>query len=192
MGLGLAFLAFFVINVNTFITIRIPSLWPISSWETARSGQLDFRGMQLMGILSGALFGFLVGRLKDWLCLWPMWSLAWPSCLPSPLIYWSWLWGHGIGLLYSVVLNIVFSRTTENTARPVDPGRDLVLMGCNWRSDGSILPTFLETLNPTPTGAFWHLCSVVPWSVWPWLSNKLPEKSNCSVFCKNQLQFIKL
>ena len=158
MGLGLAFLAFFVINVNTFITIRIPLLVTNQQLGTAVQASWILGGMQLMGILSGALFGFLVGRLKDWLLplAYVVFGLAILLVAFSTNLWFLALGAMISGFFYSVVLNIVFSRTTEKTPPALlTLVMTLVLMGCNiGGATASILPTFLETLNPTPTGAF--------------------------------------
>ncbi len=158
MGLGLAFLAFFVINVNTFITIRIPLLVTNQQLGTAVQASWILGGMQLMGILSGALFGFLVVRLKDWLLplAYVVFGLAILVVAFSTDLLVLALGAMVSGFFYSVVLNIVFSRTTEKTPPTLlTLVMTLVLMGCNiGGATASILPTFLETLNPTPTGAF--------------------------------------
>ncbi|MGZ7196605.1 MFS transporter, partial [Streptococcus pyogenes] len=66
-GLSLAFFAFFVININTFITMRIPQIVTASGMGTAIQASWILGSMQVMGILAGTVFGFLVGRLKEWL-----------------------------------------------------------------------------------------------------------------------------
>ncbi|WP_153048154.1 MFS transporter, partial [Streptococcus suis] len=67
MGIYLAFLAFFVINVNTFLTIRIPQIVLDKGIGTAQQASLILSLMQIMGIVAGTVFSSLVGRLKDWL-----------------------------------------------------------------------------------------------------------------------------
>ncbi|CRH91920.1 Major Facilitator Superfamily [Chlamydia trachomatis] len=64
--MGLA-LAFFVINVNTFITIRIPIIVDQAGLGTAVQASWVLSLMQLMGIVSGTVFGQLMGRFKGWL-----------------------------------------------------------------------------------------------------------------------------
>ncbi len=67
MGIYLAFLAFFVINVNTFLTIRIPQIILAKGIGTAQQASLILSLMQVMGIVAGTVFSSLVGRLKGWL-----------------------------------------------------------------------------------------------------------------------------
>ncbi|MGT2812481.1 MFS transporter [Streptococcus minor] len=158
MGLRLAFLAFFVINVNTFTTIRIPLIVTDNQLGTAVQASWILGGMQLMGIISGALFGFLVGRLKEWLL--PVAYVAFGlSILIVAFSTNLFLLGVGAmisGFCYSVVLTIVFSQTAEKTPPSLLMAvMTVVLAGCNiGGATASILPNFLESLNPTPTGAF--------------------------------------
>lgn len=60
-------LAFFVIDVNTFLTIRIPQIVLDKGIGTAQQASLILSLMQIMGIVAGTVFSSLVGRLKDWL-----------------------------------------------------------------------------------------------------------------------------
>ena len=158
MGLGLAFLAFFVINVNTFITIRIPIIVTDSHLGTAVQASWILSLMQLMGILSGALFGFLVKQVKSW--LFPMsyfiFALAVIVIGLSPHLLLLTFGAVVSGFFYSVVLTIIFSRVTQGTPQALlNSVMTIVLMGCNiGGATASILPNLLEKLNPTATGAF--------------------------------------
>ncbi|MHC5879462.1 MFS transporter, partial [Streptococcus pyogenes] len=73
--------------------------------------------MQVMGILAGTVFGFLVGRLKEWLL--PFGYLIFGfSVLIVAFSTNLWILGFGAmisGFFYSVILAIVFSRTAERT-----------------------------------------------------------------------------
>ena len=60
-------LAFFVINVNTFLTIRIPQIVLDKNCGTAQQASLILSLMQIMGIVAGTVLVVLVGSLKDWL-----------------------------------------------------------------------------------------------------------------------------
>lgn len=158
MGLGLAFLAFFVINVNTFITIRIPIIVTDSHLGTAVQASWILSLMQLMGIISGALFGFLVKQVKSW--LFPMsyfiFALAVIVIGLSPHLLLLTFGAVVSGFFYSVVLTIIFSRVTQGTPQALlNSVMTIVLMGCNiGGATASILPNLLEKLNPTATGAF--------------------------------------
>lgn len=158
MALSLAFFAFFVINVNTFITMRIPQIITASGMGTALQASWILSSMQVMGILAGTVFGFLVGRLKDWLL--PIGYLVFAgSVLIVAFSTNLWILGFGAmisGFFYSVILAIVFSRTTERTPHSLlTLVMTIVLMGCNiGGGSAAILPTFLEKLNPTQSGAF--------------------------------------
>lgn len=158
MALVLGFLAFFVINVNTFITIRIPLIVTRSGMGTAVEASWVLSAMQLMGILAGTLFSLLVGRLKDWLL--PLSYLVFglsvvTVALSSNLLFLG-LGAMVSGFFYSIVLTIVFSQATEKAPDGLKNAvMTIVLMGCNiGGATASILPNFLESLNPTKTGAF--------------------------------------
>ncbi len=67
MGIYLAFLAFFVINVNTFLTIRIPQIVLDKGIGTAQQASLILSLMRIMGDVAGTVFSSLIRHLKDWL-----------------------------------------------------------------------------------------------------------------------------
>lgn len=158
MGLYLAFLAFFVINVNTFLTIRIPQLVLEKGIGTAQQASLILSSMQVMGILAGTLFSFLVGRLKGWLLAvsYVVFGVAVVGIAFASNLWVLGLGGMVSGFFYSIILTIVFSQVTERTPKALlNTVMTIVLMGCNiGGASSALLPTYLEKLNPTATGAF--------------------------------------
>lgn len=158
MGLYLAFLAFFVINVNTFLTIRIPQLVLEKGIGTAQQASLILSSMQVMGILAGTLFSFLVGRLKGWLLAvsYVVFGVAVVGIAFASNLWVLGLGGMVSGFFYSIILTIVFSQVTECTPKALlNTVMTIVLMGCNiGGASSALLPTYLEKLNPTATGAF--------------------------------------
>ncbi len=158
MGIYLAFLAFFVINVNTFLTIRIPQIVLDKGIGTAQQASLILSLMQIMGIVAGTVFSSLVGRLKDWLLAvsYVIFGLAVIGIAFADNLWVLGLGGMVSGFFYSIVLTIVFSQVTERATKALlNKVMTIVLMGCNiGGATSAILPTFLEKLNPTPTGAF--------------------------------------
>lgn len=158
MGIYLAFLAFFVINVNTFLTIRIPQIVLDKGIGTAQQASLILSLMQIMGIVAGTVFSSLVGRLKDWLLAvsYVIFGLAVIGIAFADNLWVLGLGGMVSGFFYSIVLTIVFSQVTDRATKAIlNTVMTIVLMGCNiGGATSAILPTFLEKLNPTPTGAF--------------------------------------
>ncbi len=158
MGLYLAFLAFFVINVNTFLTIRIPQIVLEKGIGTAQQASLILSSMQVMGILAGTLFSFLVGRLKGWLLAvsYVVFGVAVVGIAFASNLWVLGLGGMVSGFFYSIILTIVFSQVTERTPKALlNTVMTIVLMGCNiGGASSALLPTYLEKLNPTATGAF--------------------------------------
>lgn len=158
LAITLGFLAFFVINVNTFLTIRIPLIVTKSGLGTAIQASWILSSMQLMGIVAGAVFALLIGRLKTWLL--PLSYLIFGLAvlmvaLSDNLLFLS-LGAMVSGFFYSMVLTIVFSSVTEKSPKHLmNTVMTIVLMGCNiGGATASIFPTMLEKLNPTGTGAF--------------------------------------
>ena len=158
MGIYLAFLAFFVINVNTFLTIRIPQIVLDKGIGTAQQASLILSLMQIMGILAGTLFSFLVGRLKGWLLAvsYIVFGVAVVGIAFASNLWVLGLGGMVSGFFYSIILTIVFSQVTERTPKALlNTVMTIVLMGCNiGGASSALLPTYLEKLNPTATGAF--------------------------------------
>ncbi|MDQ8765591.1 MFS transporter [Streptococcus ruminantium] len=158
LGIILAFLAFFVINVNTFLTIRIPQIVLEKGIGTAQQASLILSLMQVMGIVAGTLFGFLMGRLKGWLLAvsYAIYGLAVIGITVAGSL---WLLGLGSmisGFFYSIILTIVFSQVADRVPKSLlNTVMTIVLMGCcTGGATSAILPIYLEKLNPTTTGAF--------------------------------------
>ncbi|NQI34078.1 MFS transporter [Streptococcus suis] len=158
MGIYLAFLAFFVINVNTFLTIRIPQIVLAKGIGTAQQASLILSLMQVMGIVAGTVFSSLVGRLKGWLLAvsYVVFGLAVVGIAFADNLWVLGLGGMVSGFFYSIILTIVFSQVTDRAPKALlNAVMTIVLMGCNiGGATSAILPTYLEKLNPTPTGAF--------------------------------------
>ncbi|WP_156008231.1 MFS transporter [Streptococcus ruminantium] len=158
LGIILAFLAFFVINVNTFLTIRIPQIVLEKGIGTAQQASLILSLMQVMGIVAGTLFGFLMERLKGWLLAvsYAIYGLAVIGITVAGSL---WLLGLGSmisGFFYSIILTIVFSQVADRVPKSLlNTVMTIVLMGCcTGGATSAILPIYLEKLNPTTTGAF--------------------------------------
>lgn len=158
MGIYLAFLAFFVINVNTFLTIRIPQIVIDKGIGTAQQASLILSLMQIMGIVAGTLFSLLVNRLKDWLLAisYVIFGLAVIGITFANNLWILGLGGMVSGFFYSIILTIVFSSVTDRVPKVLlNAVMTIVLIGCNiGGATSAILPNLLEKLNPTPTGAF--------------------------------------
>lgn len=158
LALSLAFLAFFVINVNTFLTIRIPLIVTKSGLGTPVQASWILSSMQMMGIVAGTVYALLIGRLKNWLMP-PSYLLFGLSVVLVALSNSLLVLGLGAmvsGFFYSIVLTIVFSSATEKAPKQLmNTVMTIVLMGCNiGGATASIFPTILEKLNPMQTGAF--------------------------------------
>ena len=114
--------------------------------------------MQLMGILSGTLFGVLVTSLKDWLLSvsYVVFGLSILMIALSSNLLLLALGAMLSGFSYNVVLNLVFSRAAEQTPPALlTLIMTLILMGCNiGGATASILPRLLENLYPSSTGPF--------------------------------------
>lgn len=157
LSLYLAFLAFFVINVNTFLTIRIPQIVVESGIGTAQEASYILSLMQIMGIVAGTLFSLLLARLKQWL-LFSSYSLFGLSVVGITFANNLWLLGIGSmisGFFYSTILTILFSQATERSPKALsNTVMTIVLMGCNiGGATAALLPSYLEKLNPN-LGAF--------------------------------------
>lgn len=158
LGVSLAFLAFFVINVNTFLTIRIPQMVLEKGIGTAQQASLILSLMQVMGIVAGTLFGFLMGRLKGWL-LAVSYVVFGSAVIGITVAGNLWLLGLGSmisGFFYSIILTIVFSQVADRVPKSLlNTVMTIVLIGCcTGGATSAILPIYLEQLNPTTTGAF--------------------------------------
>lgn len=158
IGVIYAFLAFFVINVNTFLTIRIPLIVTSNALGTATQASWILSLMQLMGIVAGTVFAAMLGKMKGWLL--PL-SYTVFGCAVVMIALSSNIWLLSLGAMvsgffYSIVLNVVFSQVTERTPKNLlNSVMTITLIGCNiGGATASILPNFLEAINPTSTGAF--------------------------------------
>lgn len=158
LALSLAFLAFFVINVNTFLTIRIPLIVTKSGLGTPVQASWILSSMQMMGIVAGTVYALLIGRLKNWLMplSYLLFGLSVVLVALSNSLLVLGLGAMVSGFFYSIVLTIVFSSATEKAPKQLmNTVMTIVLMGCNiGGATASIFPTILEKLNPTQTGAF--------------------------------------
>lgn len=158
LALSLAFLAFFVINVNTFLTIRIPLIVTKSGLGTPVQASWILSSMQMMGIVAGTVYALMIGRLKNWLMplSYLLFGLSVVLVALSNSLLVLGLGAMVSGFFYSIVLTIVFSSATEKAPKQLmNTVMTIVLMGCNiGGATASIFPTILEKLNPTQTGAF--------------------------------------
>lgn len=157
-ALGLALVAFFVINVNSALTLKIPVMVQESGLGTPQQASWILSAMMLMGIVAGTAFSPLLGYLKEKLL--PIAVLVFSLCillasLPSTL----WLLSFGAilsGFFYSIVLTVLFNTASEKTPKHLlNTVMTIVLIGCNTGgATSSVFPPLLETLTDHPTGAF--------------------------------------
>ncbi|MEY8461746.1 MFS transporter [Streptococcus merionis] len=156
--LGLAFIAFFVINVNSALTLKIPTIVQVSGLGTAQQASLILSAMMLMGILAGIAFGSLIGQLKDRLL--GLSVLIFSLCilltsLSTSLVLLS-LSAVISGFFYSIILTVVFNKASEKTPKHLlNTVMTVVLVGCNLGgATSSLVPPILEKLNQHSSGAF--------------------------------------
>lgn len=152
----LSMIAGFVIHVNTLLTLKIPLMVEAAKLGTAQEASLILSTMMLMGIVAGIAFSRLfelMGRL-----LLPVAILTFSAAIA--------LSGWGLSLLtlafgailsgffYSIVLTVVFNKTSENTpAALLNQKMTIVLMGCNLGGASSaLLPALLERVIPNTSG----------------------------------------
>ncbi|MGT2785810.1 MFS transporter [Streptococcus merionis] len=157
-ALGLAFIAFFVINVNSALTLKIPTIVQVSGLGTAQQASLILSAMMLMGILAGIAFGSLIGQLKDRLL--GLSVLIFSTCilltsLSTSLVLLS-LSAVISGFFYSIILTVVFNKASEKTPKHLlNTVMTVVLVGCNLGgATSSLVPPILEKLNQHSSGAF--------------------------------------
>ncbi len=157
-AISLAFIAFFVINVNTALTLKIPSIVQDTGMGTARQASLILSAMMLMGILAGLAFGSLLGRFKDKLLAIAVLVFSTGILLASlsPNLILLSLSAISSGFFYSIVLTVVFNKASENTPKHLlNTVMTTVLVGCNiGGATSSLVPPILEKINPYPSGAF--------------------------------------
>ncbi|MGT2926913.1 MFS transporter [Streptococcus cuniculipharyngis] len=170
LGLSLAFLAFFVINVNTFLIIRIPQIIIDKGIGTAQEASYILSLMQLMGILAGTLFSQLFSRLQSWLLVLAYTFFGF-SILGIALADKLWLLGLTAmisGFFYSIILTLVFNQASDRIPSSLlNTVMTIVLMGCNiGGATAALVPTYLETISPImgAFGPYAFMCALI--SLW--------------------------
>lgn len=147
MILGMAFLAGFVICINSSISLRVP-LFQIDG-KTIASGQsaLILSLEQGIGIVAGLSFASLIGHIKNRLL--PMALFCLSICLlgislANNLLILI-LSSVGVGFFYNIVLTIIFNRLSERITRNLlNKATAYVLLGCNLGS--AVSPYVLKVL----------------------------------------------
>ena len=147
MILGMAFLAGFVICINSSISLRVP-LFQIDG-KTIASGQsaLILSLEQGIGIVAGLSFASLIGHIKHRLL--PMALFCLSTCLlgislANNLLILI-LSSVGVGFFYNIVLTIIFNRLSERITRNLlNKATAYVLLGCNLGS--AVSPYVLKLL----------------------------------------------
>lgn len=147
MILGMAFLAGFVICINSSISLRVP-LFQIDG-KTIASGQsaLVLSLEQGIGIVAGLSFASLIGHIKHRLL--PMALFCLSTCLlgislANNLLILI-LSSVGVGFFYNIVLTIIFNRLSERITRNLlNKATAYVLLGCNLGS--AVSPYVLKLL----------------------------------------------
>ncbi|MGT2757528.1 MFS transporter [Streptococcus ovuberis] len=158
LALGLALIAFFAINVNTSLLLKIPVMVQEANLGTPREASWILSAMMLMGILAGLVFGWLLERLKGLLL--PSSLLIFSvSILVTALAQTFFLLAVVAvisGFFYSVILTLVFNSASENTPpQLLNLVMTVVLLGCNLGgATSAFVPGLLAKLNPTASGAF--------------------------------------
>lgn len=167
VSLYLAFLAFFVINVNTFLIMKIPQIVVEAGIGTAQEASYILSLMQIMGIIAGALFSFLIKHFKNWLLV-LAYIVFGLSVLAITFASNLWLLGLGgmvSGFFYSIILTIIFSQATERSPKPlINTVMTIVLMGCNiGGATAALLPSYLEKVSPQlgAFGSYTLVCALI-------------------------------
>lgn len=167
LSLSLGFLAYLVIVVNTFLTIRIPVLVTGTGIGTASQASLILSLMQLMGIVAGAAFTPFLDKLGKQLFPLSYVLMGVVAFLVSQAGSLMVLTGAAmvLGFVYSMILTVVFHGIAE-ASEPALSQRTMtiVLLGCNiGGATSSILPTFLDWVFPSldPMGILAGLSIVV-------------------------------
>ncbi|MGT2667329.1 MFS transporter [Streptococcus rifensis] len=157
-AIGLAVIAFFVINVNSALTLRIPVMVQESGIATPQQASLILSSMMLMGILAGMVFSHLLGRLKN--ALLPVSVLIFSLCIllvtqPMNLLV-LYIGAMVTGFFYSLVLTLVFNMASEQTPHALlNSVMTIILVGCNTGgATSSLLPPLLEKLPTFGAGAY--------------------------------------
>lgn len=152
----LGVIAAFVIHVNTLLTLKIPQMVDQAQLGTPQEASLILSAMMLMGIVSGLLFSPLFKRLGKLLL--PVAVLVFTAAIALAGIGQSLLTlalGAILsGFFYSIVLTVVFNKTSENTpAHLLNQKMTIVLIACNLGgASASILPALMEQLIPSTSG----------------------------------------
>lgn len=152
----LGVIAAFVIHVNTLLTLKIPQMVDQAQLGTPQEASLILSAMMLMGIVSGLVFSPLLKRLGKLLL--PLAVLIFTAAIALAGIGQS-LLSLALGAIlsgffYSIVLTVVFNKTSEKTpAHLLNQKMTIVLMSCNLGgASASILPALLEQLIPSTSG----------------------------------------
>lgn len=152
----LGVIAAFVIHVNTLLTLKIPQMVDQAQLGTPQEASLILSAMMLMGIVSGLVFSPLLKRLGKLLL--PLAVLIFTVAIALAGIGQS-LLSLALGAIlsgffYSIVLTVVFNKTSEKTpAHLLNQKMTIVLMACNLGgASASILPALLEQLIPSTSG----------------------------------------
>lgn len=152
----LSLIAGFVIHVNTLLTLKIPLMVEAGKLGTAQDASLVLSAMMLMGIVAGLVFSRLfelLGRL-----LLPLAILIFAAAIILAGLGQSFVTlavGAILsGFFYSIVLTVVFNKTSENTpAHLLNQKMTIVLVGCNLGgASSSLLPALLEQVIPSTSG----------------------------------------
>lgn len=149
----LGVIAAFVIHVNTLLTLKIPQMVDQAQLGTPQEASLILSAMMLMGIVSGLVFSPLLKCLGKLLL--PLAVLIFTAAIALAGIGQS-LLSLALGAIlsgffYSIVLTVVFNKTSEKTpAHLLNQKMTIVLMACNLGgASASILPALLEQLIPS-------------------------------------------
>ena len=136
---GLIFLlaveAAVVVCTNTAITIRIPSLMVERGLGDAQLSSLVLSIMQLIGILAGVSFSFLISLFKERLLLWSgiTFGLGQIVIALSPSLGVMVVGSIVAGFAYSVALTTVFQLLSERIpARLLNQATSFAVLGCSF------------------------------------------------------------
>lgn len=152
----LSLIAGFVIHVNSLLTLKVPTMVEQAQLGSAQDASLILSVMMLMGILAGLLFRWLITRLVNRLL--PLSVMIFSASIALAAL------GQNLftlsfgailsGFFYSIVLTVVFNKTSEDTAPALlHKKMTLVLVGCNiGGASSSLLPALLEEFLPVEGG----------------------------------------
>lgn len=152
----LSLIAGFVIHVNSLLTLKVPTMVEQAQLGSAQDASLILSVMMLMGILAGLLFRWLITRLVNRLL--PLSVMIFSASIALAALGQNLLtlsFGAILsGFFYSIVLTVVFNKTSEDTAPALlHKKMTLVLVGCNiGGASSSLLPALLEEFLPVEGG----------------------------------------